>query len=72
MLAEASRILSSSLDYRATLANLCKLVVPVFADWCSLELFGEDGQLQYREVSHADSAKVELAREYRRLYPRRP
>ena len=72
VLAEAGRILSSSLDYQATLANVCKLVVPIFADWCSLELFGEDGQLQYREVAHADPAKVELAREYRRLYPARP
>jgi PAS domain S-box-containing protein len=72
VLAEAGRILSSSLDYHATLANVCKLVVPIFADWCSLELLGEDGQLQYREVAHSDAAKVELAREYRRLYPARP
>ena len=46
--------------------------MPIFADWCSLELLGEDGQLQYREVAHTDLAKVELAREYRRLYPARP
>ncbi len=72
VLAEAGRILSSSLDIQATLANVCKLVVPIIADWCSLELFGEDGQLQYREVAHTDPAKVELAREYRRLYPARP
>ena len=72
VLAEAGRILSSSLDYKATLANVCKLVVPTIADWCSLELYGEDGQLQYREVAHTDLAKVELAREYRRLYPARP
>ena len=72
VLAEAGRILSSSLDYHATLANVCKLVVPIIADWCSLELYGEDGQLQYREVAHTDLAKVELAREYRRLYPARP
>ena len=72
VLAEAGRILSSSLDYPATLANVCKLVVSIIADWCSLELFGEDGQLQYSEVAHTDLAKVELAREYRRLYPARP
>jgi PAS domain S-box-containing protein len=72
ILAEAGRILSSSLDYQATLANVCKLVVPIIADWCSLELFGEDGRLQYREVAHTDPAKLELAREYRRLYPARP
>ena len=72
VLAEAGRIFSSPLDYQPTLANVCKLVVPIFADWCSLELLGEDGQLQYREVAHSDPAKVELAREYRRRYPARP
>jgi PAS domain S-box-containing protein len=72
VLAEAGRILTSSLDYQATLANVCKLVVPILADWCSLDLLGDDGRVQHLEVAHTDPAKLELASEYRRLYPARP
>jgi PAS domain S-box-containing protein len=72
ILAEAGRLLTSSLDYQTTLANVCKLVVPIMADWCSLDLVGDDGHVQHLEVAHTDPAKLELAREYRRLYPARP
>ena len=71
VLAEVGRLLTSSLDYHATLASICGLAVPALADWCSLELLNDDGQVEYLEVAHADRAKVELAHEYRRMYPPR-
>jgi PAS domain S-box-containing protein len=72
LLAEAGRILGSSLDYRATVGDLCRLVVPALADWCSLDLLGEFGEVHRLDVHHKDSAKGALAREYRRRYPPRP
>ncbi len=72
LLADAGRLLSSALDYEATLADVCRLVVPRFADWCLLDLVSEDGQLQRLEVAHRDPARVELAREVQRRYPPRP
>lgn len=71
VLAEVGRLLASSLDYQATLASICGFAVPALADWCSLELLNDDGHVEYLQVAHADRAKVELADEYRRMYPPR-
>ena len=38
-----SSLLASSLDYETTLANVAQLVVPQFADWCAVDVVGEDG-----------------------------
>src|SRR5215204_5971509 len=37
-LAEAGESLSSSLDYRATLARVARLAVPYLADWCVVDI----------------------------------
>jgi PAS domain S-box-containing protein len=71
LLAEAGRILGSSLDYEATLADVCRLVVPGFADWCLLDLLSDDGVPRRIHVAHKDPAMVELAHEFRRRYPPR-
>jgi len=67
-LAEASNILSSSLDYRANLEQLAKLAVPRLADWCVVELATEEGPFEEGAIFHADPGKLALAREIRRLY----
>lgn len=68
MLAEASRVLGSSLDYQTTLANMAQLAVPHLADWCTVDLLDENGELRRLSVAHADPAKVRLAEELRRRY----
>ena len=68
-LAEASALLSSSLDYETTLQALTRLAVPRLADWCSLDVVMEDGSLRLLAVAHVDPAKVEYAWELRRRYP---
>ena len=68
-LAEAGTILSSSLEYRETLPRIAALAIPRLADWCAIELAGEDSATEHVAVAHADPAKVELARELRRRYP---
>jgi PAS domain S-box-containing protein len=71
-LARASEVLSESLDYQRTLNDFARLVVPELADWCSVEIVGEDGALVQLAVAHADPEKVRWARELSRRYPPNP
>src|SRR2546430_9348711 len=67
--AEASELLASSLDYETTLANLGTLAVPRFADWCAIDMVGEDGSIQRLTVAHVDPEKVRWAHELAEQYP---
>jgi signal transduction histidine kinase len=72
-LASASEILSSSLEWHATLATIARLAVPGIADWCAVEV--PEGLAPGRDalaVAHVDPAKVEMAREWRRRWPPDP
>lgn len=71
-LAEASRLLSSSLDYRETLTRLARLAVPRLADWCVIDMALPDGSPQQIEVAHVDPVKVDLARRLREEFPPDP
>ncbi len=59
LMAAASHLLSSSLDYEATLGRITQLFVPGLADWCLLHL-EEDGALNQAAGAHADPAKEPL------------
>ncbi|HYE66373.1 MAG TPA: ATP-binding protein, partial [Pyrinomonadaceae bacterium] len=72
LLAEASAMLASSLDYEATLANVARLVVQHTADWCAVHIVEEDGSINLLAAAHADPSKVELAQELQRRYPLDP
>jgi PAS domain S-box-containing protein len=52
-LAEATRLLSSSLDLSATLATLADLTVPSLAAWASIDLVDETGRVRHLADSHA-------------------
>ena len=71
-LAEAGRILSSSLDYDTTITNVARLAVPRVADWCGVDLLEDDGTTRSVVVAHVDPAKVEWAKELRERYPPDP
>lgn len=71
ILADASEELASSLDYRATIANVARLAVPAFADWAAVEIV-EDGRLHTLAVAHVDPAKVAIAHELQERYPSDP
>ena len=68
-LAEASELLSSSLDHEDTLDALARLVVPRLADWCAVDLLTDDNEIVSVAVAHNDQEKVALAEEFRRRYP---
>jgi serine phosphatase RsbU (regulator of sigma subunit) len=71
-LAEAGASLSSSLDYRTTLAKMARLAVPYLADWCVVDILEEDGSLDRLAMAHRDQEKVALARELEERYPPDP
>jgi PAS domain S-box-containing protein len=68
-LADASRILASSLDYKTTLSNIAKAAVPEVADWCGVDLLDKDGNLEQVAVAHKDPKKVRWAKELRKINP---
>ena len=53
-LAEASRVLNSSQDYRTTLSNVARQVVPGLATWCVVDVLETDGTLQRLEIAESD------------------
>jgi PAS domain S-box-containing protein len=70
-LADATTKLAESLDYQRTLAEVARMAVPVFADWCAIDLM-QDGRLHRLAVEHVDPDKVALAIELERRYPASP
>jgi PAS domain S-box-containing protein len=68
-LVRASEVLSSSLNYEATLHNVAELAVPAVADWCAVDFVEPDGTLRRVVVAHPDTAKIELATRYMERYP---
>lgn len=68
-LAEASKILSSSLDFECTLRSVAQAVVPTLADWCAVDILKEDGRLERLATTHTDPAKVQWGMELYRRYP---
>lgn len=72
LLAEASDLLASSLDYRATLSNIARLAVPTLADWCTVDILRDDGVLERLAVEHPDPEKVALAYKLQERYPSDP
>ncbi len=54
MLAEASRLLSRSLDFDATLTSLYRTMVPALADGCQLVLYDTNMELWFSHVQHEE------------------
>ncbi len=71
LLARTGELLSHSTDYRGTLERVPQLLVPEFADWCSIEVPRDDGFLQRVAMAHRDPARLPLLRTLRDHYPLR-
>jgi PAS domain S-box-containing protein len=71
-LADAGRILGSSLDSAATLRQIADLIVPGVADWCYIDLLDPDGLLTPLVIAHRDPERVRLVEELRTKYAARP
>ncbi len=71
-LAEASSLLSQSLDYELTLKKVAELAVPNIATWCAVHILGEDGSLNQLAVAHEDPSKLKWAEKIRVKFPTDP
>ncbi len=67
-LAEASALLSASLDYEKTLESLAKLAVPFLADLCIVDIL-ENGTVRRMAVAYADSTRQAQVQELLHRYP---
>ncbi|HYM83937.1 MAG TPA: ATP-binding protein [Candidatus Dormibacteraeota bacterium] len=68
-LAEASALLHRRLDRLTAIEGLAAAAVPVFADWCAIDLVDEDGEFEAVRIAHVDPEKVRLGYELRERYP---
>lgn len=71
-LAEASILLSASLDYETTLANVARLVVSTLADLCIVDISEADQSISRLGFAHVDPEKEEQLRELQYRYPPDP
>jgi PAS domain S-box-containing protein len=70
-LAEVTAVLSTSLEYEQTLANLARLVVQNFADWSAVDILDEERQLRRLKVASADPSKAALCAVLEQMPPDR-
>jgi serine phosphatase RsbU (regulator of sigma subunit)/anti-sigma regulatory factor (Ser/Thr protein kinase) len=59
-LAEASELLSSTLDQRQAIALTAQLVVPRLASWCAVLLAEDSGAMRPAYVWHEDESKIDV------------
>jgi PAS domain S-box-containing protein len=75
LLAEASQLLSASLDYEATLRTVADAAVPRLGDWCAVDVVEDPAarewppRIERLAVVHRDPAKLALAAELAERYP---
>jgi signal transduction histidine kinase len=68
-LAEASRLLASSLDYETTLSTVAGLALPYLGAWCIVDVVEPDGALRRLAIVHPDPAKQVLVRKLEHSWP---
>ena len=62
ILATASTVLTTTMVVGELTERLCRVLTPVVADWCAVELLDRDGAVEHVSVSHRDhDAAAELA-----------
>ena len=67
-LAEASALLTASLDYENTLRSLARLTVPRVGDYCILYEVEENGEVRQVALAHVDPVKEPLLARLGELY----
>jgi signal transduction histidine kinase/DNA-binding response OmpR family regulator len=57
-LADASRILASSLDYDSTIKRVAELSVIEVCDWCSIGLLEDGEKIKFAAIAHSDPSRI--------------
>ncbi|SES93271.1 GAF domain-containing protein [Myxococcus fulvus] len=65
----AGEALGASLEWRTVLRRLAELVVPELADWCAVDVLGDDGRVERVAAAHREPGRVALVHELFRLRP---
>ncbi|MBL9125312.1 MAG: PAS domain S-box protein, partial [Planctomycetaceae bacterium] len=68
-LADASSTLTALVEIESTMQKVARLSVPYFADWCLVDVVGEDGHISRIAAAHADPARQELLERFGRDFP---
>ncbi|HEV2132057.1 MAG TPA: PAS domain S-box protein, partial [Longimicrobiaceae bacterium] len=72
ILAQASELCASALDYEATLHEIVRLAVPDFAHACITHILEDEGRICRVEATHADPRKEEILCELLQRTPTDP
>ena len=59
-LEKVSILLNASVDYKTTLTNICKLLVPYLADYIRIALVNDNDQIEEVAAYHSDPKKIAL------------
>ncbi|HEV8635020.1 MAG TPA: ATP-binding protein [Chloroflexota bacterium] len=68
-LSEAGALAATSLDYETTLTSVAHMAVPFLADWCTVYILDDDGQVRRVAVAYANPEHERLAEQLRRFQP---
>ena len=61
---ESEKILSATGDFHARLTEKAKLIVPLLADWCTINIVSDDGSVSRIAVVHRDPSKNAMLEEF--------
>src|SRR3989442_1335489 len=67
-LAEASTVLTSSLDYHTNLMTVAKLAVNRLADWCAVDVVDDNNGFHRVALVHRDPSRNDWAREVQKKF----
>ena len=70
--ANASRVLATTLSPETIIEKLARLVVPSLADWCIVQVADGDGRLRPVEIMHTDAGQTARMWELFRHWPSPP
>jgi signal transduction histidine kinase/PAS domain-containing protein len=69
LLANASKILSASLNYQDILENIARLSIPLFADFCVFDILNDDDIIERVTWAHTDKQKAEYIQIVKNFIP---
>jgi PAS domain S-box-containing protein len=69
LLAEASTLLATSLDYRRALGELANLCAARLVDWCIFDVLGDDGAVHRVAAVHREARQHSSLQSYAERYP---
>ena len=64
---ESEKILSATPDFHTRLAEKAKLLVPLLADWCTINIVNDDGSVSRIAILHRDPDKISMLEEFATL-----